>query len=430
MAYFAKPSVFDSLRSPVIAVCLLLVTSSTRTFSDEPIKVQLGKESAWVGEPVPLIITLYSVGPFSGTAAFELPEISVTTIIRGGSPTVGSETIDGESYLTQRHELSVFTRRTGEITIPPIPVRFSAKKSFTTDPEPVATQTTELTFESKRPDVPADLGIVVAASTLKTTEDWTPGSITELTTGDVVKRVVTREASGTTAMMMPAIDASAPTGVRIHNFDPVVRDTSNRGTVTAKREDIIKYQFEQSGTYTIPSIKVSWWDTTSEKLQQATLSERVFSVTGEMVQEETPNDETASTTLRWIFGSAGLLVVAIASLFCVRWLKPRLVDEERTAAAKVRAACRSNDPALAYQSWLQWKRGIGENLEDVLSQSDSFYKQLSLLRQHLYGDSQNAVVWSGEEFSESFRILRRRTLRTYSAKSKPADLPELNPIRS
>ena len=77
------------------------------------VRAEIVKDTAWTGEAVPLIITLYSPGPFSGTASFDLPELPRTAILRGGNPLVGSEEVDGESYFTQRHELTVYTQNAG-----------------------------------------------------------------------------------------------------------------------------------------------------------------------------------------------------------------------------------------------------------------------------------------------------------------------------
>ncbi len=77
----------------LVAVLLLIFTNlfSASSLAVEQVRAQLGKESAWAGEAVPLIITLYSPGPFSGTASFELPDLPRTAIVTGGRPIVGSE---------------------------------------------------------------------------------------------------------------------------------------------------------------------------------------------------------------------------------------------------------------------------------------------------------------------------------------------------
>ena len=78
-------------------VALLTTPSVDALAVDDPaadapnVRAELRKQSAWTGEPVPLVVTLYSPGPFSGAAAFDLPRLSRTTIVTTGSPLVGSD---------------------------------------------------------------------------------------------------------------------------------------------------------------------------------------------------------------------------------------------------------------------------------------------------------------------------------------------------
>ena len=87
----------------------------------EVVRAEIGKDTAWTGEAVPLIVTLYSPGPFSGTASFDLPKLPRTAFVKAGNPVVGSQDVDGESYFTQRHEFTVFTQTVGEIVVPGFP---------------------------------------------------------------------------------------------------------------------------------------------------------------------------------------------------------------------------------------------------------------------------------------------------------------------
>ena len=130
---------------------LLLLLCPSLSWAVDPVRAEVGKESAWTGEAVPLIITLYSPGPFSGTAAFDLPKVPLTAFVKTGNPVVASEKIDGETYFTQQHQFSLYTQSVGQLTIPSFPVRFAGKKTFTSAPEPVEGSTPELRFESKAP---------------------------------------------------------------------------------------------------------------------------------------------------------------------------------------------------------------------------------------------------------------------------------------
>ena len=67
-------------------ICLPSVSAAA-----EIVRAEIGKEAAWTGEAVPLIVTLYSPGPFSGTASFDLPKLPRTAFVKAGNPVVGSQ---------------------------------------------------------------------------------------------------------------------------------------------------------------------------------------------------------------------------------------------------------------------------------------------------------------------------------------------------
>ena len=219
----------SSLSLRVLCVLLFILSFCPAASAADVVRATLEKDEAWTGEGVPLVITLYSPGPFSGTASFDLPELPKTAFVKVGTPLVGSEEVDGESYITQRHEFTIFTQQAGEIVIPTFSIRFSGKKTFTSDPEPMGGATQELRFQSKRPPGTESMGVVISVSEMKVQQVWQPELTAEINAGDVIQRTITRTAEDTTAMMFPAVVASALDGVRIYDQQPIVEDKTERG---------------------------------------------------------------------------------------------------------------------------------------------------------------------------------------------------------
>ena len=266
---------------------LLLVACPSVSAAAEVVRAELGKDTAWTGEAVPLIVTLYSPGPFSGTASFELPELPKTTFVRAGNPLVGSEQIDDESYFTQRHEFTIYTQRSGAIVIPAFLVRFAGKKSFTSAAEPMEGSTQELRFQSTRPPGTEHLGLIVAARNMEVSQTWQPATIGPVQAGDVIARTISRRAVGTTAMMFPPIPIETPAGVRYYATDPIVQDFTERGASGAERSETIKYQFERAGTFQLPDLAVTWWDPDAGELKRQLLPGRLIDVQNEAVVADT-----------------------------------------------------------------------------------------------------------------------------------------------
>ncbi len=404
------------------------------TSAMDPVQATLGKETAWTGEAVPLVVTLYSPGPFSGTASFQLPELPRTALVKVGNPVVGSEDVDGESYLTQRYEFKLFTQQSGEIVIPEFRVRFSGKKTFTSEAEPVEGQTSKLRFMSKRPPGTEGMGFVVSATKMEFRQSWNPEQIQELQAGDIVHRTLQRTAEGTTAMMLPPAETNAPEGVSVHTASPEVYDNIDRGEATAHRKDIIKYQFQQTGLFATPDLIFVWWDPQEEVLKRETLSGTTFQVTTAHQQSLTDHGEVneKSSATVWIVATGALLLGFAMLITRMRhvWRQPHHAADVR-AARDLRAACRSNNASGAYSAlmaWLAVRRAI-----DGLDSTDANHEewrglrdQSDVLSRHLFARAAPDDSWHGRPLWEAFCKLQT-ALRRQSSRPHRTSLPTLNP---
>ena len=422
-------------------LCFLLFTSLTSDAqSADTVRATIETETAWTGEAVSLIVTLYSPGPFSGTASFALPELPRTAILKVGNPVVGTEVIDGETWFTQRHQFKLYTQQSGEVVVPPFAVRFKGKKTFTSDPEPMSGTTPELRFRSNRPPGTEKLGVVIATTQMNVEQTWSPHEAVTVTAGAVIQRTITRTALGTTAMMMPPASAMAPDGIRVYASDPTVEDNTSRGAARAVRRDTLKYQFQQAGTYELPDLAFSWWDTQSDELKRETLPGKTINV--ERVVTESEAVETIAEEaeksrwpiVAWIAG-----VVLIAGFCCkpviklVRQWRATRSSPQVVAARRVKAACRLNDASAAYAALLAWKRAI---LSSKTQSEERFTQAVSrtglrdewdALSSHVYSSHLKTTKWSGQRLNAIFTRSRTAIDAELSHEANESDLLALNP---
>ena len=414
---------------------LIALLRPADSFGSDLVRAELGKDTAWTGEPVPLVITLYSPGPFSGTASFDWPELPAVAFVQAGNPLVGSERIGSESYFTQRHEFAIYTQRTGAMVIPAFRVRFAGKQTFTSAAEPMEGFTPELRFRSVRPPGTESLGVVVAARQMEVSQTWQPDSILSVRPGDVITRTIVRRATGATAMMLPPVGIETPPGVRHYVSDPTVRDFTERGASLAVRSETIKYQFERSGTFQLPDLPVIWWDPDAQALKRVNLPGKKIDVDVEEVFEEPP---APTSEHRWPLAVLLLSLVMASGMLrkpAARWLAARRTrrnDAETVAARRLLAACQSNAAAEAYAAGLQWKRAAGREGESLserlpLGVATDFEHEWSLLSRHEYGAGEAIPPWTGERLAGAFADLRRALGRTSRARNAKGGLPALNP---
>lgn len=432
------PNSIFSLRA--LCALLFILLSCPSASAVDVVLSKLEREEAWAGEGVPLIITLYSPGPFSGTASFDLPELPQTVFVKVGSPLVGSEEVDGESYITQRHEFNIYTQQSGEIVIPAFSIRFSGKKTFTSDPEPMEGSTQEMRFQSMRPPGTESMGVVISVSEMKIEQAWQPELTTEIDAGDVIQRTITRTADDTTAMMFPAVVASAPNGVRIYAQQPIVEDKTERGDATAYRSDTIKYQFQQAGTFTLADMTFIWWDPKQEELKHETLHGSTVNVIATESATESTAEASKDAPTDWRVVVAVFVAICVVALL-LRAPTARLISywrivrnrPESLTARELRYACDSNDTAAAYSALLAWLSAMrsahgADAVDSVLNKVDHsvLQEQLNIMSQRLFASSVEPSTWDGSDLWAAFQHLSRG-LKHRSARIRTSSLPALNP---
>jgi hypothetical protein len=423
--------------NPAPLLALLACIAPASAWAAGIVRGELDQASAWTGEGVPLVITLYSRGPFASAPVFDLPRLPRSAIVKAGNPLVGSEDVDGESYFTQRHEFMVYTQSTGEIVLPPIRVRFEAKDSLEGEEHPVEGRTPELHFTSRRPPGTEALGAVVATTDMEILQEWTPAEPGRLKPGDVIERKVIRRASRTTAMMLPELSTRAPAGVRLYAGPPVVRDLLERGEFIAERTDTLKYQFERSGHYELPPLSFSWWDPETQSLRRQDIEGREVRVGGALASLVPGAMRNRSPALQLgIVASLALLALIVGRSVANlrrRW-QARERSPERLAASAVKAACRVDDARGAYSALIRWygimMRGDSAARLDGASigpEAMALREEANALAARNFGPASAGPGWDGSRLWSVFQRLRRRLRRSAGINASRPRLPPLNP---
>jgi hypothetical protein len=295
----------------------LIVFGIIGAVAQEPkVRASIGTQGdLWVGQRITLVVDLLAPGYFSGVAAFDLPNPPGLLLTPPeGSPVVSSETIDGTSYTVQRHELAVFARHAGAQTIPPFTVRFRFKRN-PLDKETIAAavKTEPVTFNAKLPPGAEKLGSLISARNLKVEEAWTPEP-DKAKAGDAFTRTITFTAPDVPAMALPPFPAEKIEGLGIYPKPPEVLDENNRGNLIGKRRETITYVCQSPGEFTIPAVRLTWFDLGAQKLQTIDFPARQLTVSANPALSSTATKKeyfVPWTALSWFLGAAAVTFIAI-----------------------------------------------------------------------------------------------------------------------
>jgi len=389
------------------------------------VKTTSDVEKAWMGQRVRFVVTLYSPGPFTGTPVFQIPELGDTVISKDGSPVVGSESIGGDSWITQRHEFNLYTQKTGTIQVPEFQVSFESKDDFLGDAKPRKGETEPFEFVSARPPGTDELPFVVSSSTLEVEESWSNDDEEELEAGEVVTRSIVRTATDTSAMFLDPFAAGQIDGVRVYVSDPSVEEVSERGVSKVSRTDVIRYQFAKGGHYEFPPITYSWWDPEGEKVRTVTLEGRSFTAKAPPV----PPEPTDWKRVAWLAALVALGVAASA-----RWAWPWLMSLYRSwheryhaplavASRSLRTTCRAGDASGAFVALMAWKHAAGIEGDFV----DPLAAPAAALSARLYAGESAQDSWEGRELLAAFRQVEADHRRRQRGVNHQQALPPLNP---
>lgn len=405
----------------------------------------------WVGQKVDITVELLSPTIFSGAADFAIPSVPGLIIMKaGGSPTVSSATIDGDTWSVQRHSLFAYAHRAEEFQIPAFQVKFAVPPKFGQPPIEQRLTTQPLVFEAKFPPEAEGLSLLISTSNLEVDESWQPsipdkGTI-ELAVGDAITRTIRLVADDVPGMALPPIVLPEPEGLSAYPNNPIVNDKEDRGSLRGSRTESTTYVCEVPGKYSLPIVSIPWLNTKSnelEKIRLDSVSINVVASKNEVVEDRetttAQDSESNRSFLGWLLGGLVVLIgggliwtnrEAIRGYFETEQMRAR--REESELFRNVLRACESESPARVYDAMVKW---LGTRLEGSQvatlqrfsdeQQSEDLTRQLEILQRCLVDSTRK---WSGAELaSELVKANRKQRMPWFSWNDEP--LTPLNPSK-
>jgi hypothetical protein len=370
-------------------------------------------DTIWVGQAVTIRVKLLTPGIFASAAAFDLPQVPGLVVVPpAGSPVVGSETIDDETYTTQLHELMALPQRAGDYSVPPFAIRFDSTETFGKPTRAEQVTTSPVSFTARLPPGAEGLSFLLTTTQLKVTETWQPDlNEKPVAAGTAFTRTVQVDADGLPGMLLPSFALNPPDGLRFYAHSPVVNDHSERGVLTGHRTEVSTLVCERSGDYELPAMTVSWWNPQDERLNHIELQGHSFTVTADpQTAESAKTHRTRSRIL-----AITLLFVIAAAISGWRlapgirgWWKARQTaraTSENELFHFLINACHSRDAHTTYRAFLAWRdsltKALGGEAEwkhAEMQWGPSFTQEVTRLESAAYGVRTPATTgWSPEE---------------------------------
>lgn len=404
-----------------------------------------------VGQAVVLNLTVMVPNYFTGVPEFPMIDVENAIVVQPNErPQHSNESIQGQVFAGIGVTYVIYPQQPGVFKLPPaeITVKYS--------PDPPTSVQVRLpmptvSFQAVIPPQAADLDYFLPTTSLAISQKFDK-ALKNLKVGDTVTRTVTITASKLRAMLIPPTMFEAPEGIAVYPQQPTVDDIKTAGSefVGGRRVDSATYLIRKEGDYTLPEIRVDWWNLASGKVQTSSLRSIHFTAASnpgyrpELAPEREPIAAPAAS--RRNRGKRDLRLAAIAAVWMLAlatplwiWSRfgPRIRKEwsasrraykssEAALFAKLLKACRANDAKETYSLFLVWLSRFrpGIPLGQFLSQINGteLAREVESLTSTLYGHS-NAAVWSGGRMIPALRRERSRG----GPRRHGSALPPLNP---
>jgi len=379
----------------------------------------------WVGQRVLVYLEILTTGfSFSGQR-FDMPRIEGGVLLQTDSSTLKlTEEIDGVHWQILRYDLSLFAQREGPLEIPAFGVYFVGSAGYG-KPETAFDLTTEaLKVELQLPPGADPSQPVVTSASLSIDEQWQPLQ-DEFTAGDALTRTITIQAENVSAIALPVMPPLQVEGIEALTEPAVVRDKTNRGTLTGYRQEQVSYLFQRQGEYQIPAWSISWWNPESKTLERHEFDSRRLTVAANPAAQPHPGATGALSQpdnerwWLWLLLVIGLMAVSMVGVYWIRpSLRRRYAEYQLSEPYRYKlalGACRANDPAQAFRLVSEWLARA------PVQRTAEFNKQWVEMQLVLVSKSGK---WSGAALADILADMRKQILLA----AKQVESQSLNPI--
>jgi len=387
-----------------------------------------------VGELVRVFLDVGTETRFSIAPRFsELRLPDAIALVPDPLPAKLSRVIDGRPVQFIRHVVVVFPLRPGRLEIPPLEV-IAGGEVDGRPTGPVSLATTALAIDVEA--VPgAGTGVVLPATPRLTVEESFDPQPGQLRMGDAVTRTVRLEAERSLGLMLPDLAFAGPDGVAVYPDPPRIEDDANRGRYRGRRVESVTYVFERPGRKQLPELRVPWWNSEAERLEEAVLPARQVTVIPSLAQVVELGVELARTQgpfwiaaalLLWTVRTPSQRVLAAARRIAHE-AQRRSQEGEAHAFRAFRRACRRGDADAMVSCFWRWRDRIDrtapprfEVLRDAAGHENAILDRFARAR---YGRDAKATP-TPRQVERAVRKLRRRLL---AGRPSMPRIPRLNP---
>ena len=377
-------------------------------------RVSLSSEEAYVGQMLTYRVKLYLALELQ-RGVLSAPVLQGAQIKQLGEDKDSNEIINGKRYRVIERAYAIIADQPGELTINGASfsgdVLVQAKRnggmfSFN-ESRPTQTQAPK-SVVLINPEPVEYQGQWLVSDLVVIKEDW-PESPVEYKVGDPITRTITLLASNTDETSLPELQLSVPSALKSYPEKPQRKSFVRDKQMVSQLMQTTAIVATKAGTYTLPKIKVPWWNPHLKQQQYATLPARTIVVTGGAAEIAT-NPPTTSTTANtdagyWPWISAILAILWLVTLML--WLNARKQQPQNTQPIPIekitpptnsrkalQSSCAAKDPTAVINALRAYFADVNAKpmtLQDIAKQSTELSSMVKALQQSAYSEQSTNI---------------------------------------
>ncbi len=348
-------------------------------------------------------------------------------------------TINGRPYRVIEVKHAIFPQKSGELVIPSMTFngrKSTGRRSFLSLGAGEALRRRSNPIRVTVKPVPASWPDApwIPARNLRIEESWS-ALPDELAVGDSVTRTLTLVAEGIDSSQLPEISPGNLEGVRAYPDQPRSENRTGNNGITAIGINSTALLITEPGAFTLPTIKIPWWDTDTDSLRYAELPARSFTVAAPAVAPTAPGAAAPIPTVtpaaagdlvqpinQWMWATLAALLGWLGTTVWLGWrlrvsrpaaAAPRETEQREAALFKAcLTACNANDSnatRAALQAWAQrylHRKGL-PRLADIAAhfESSELSGALEELERSLYAGGGD---WRGAPLALALKACRKQ----------------------
>jgi BatD DUF11 like domain len=451
------PIAFGKDISPAIQVTVKNSSSPNSVSPDGqstiPAKIflesSIDKKTGWVQSQIVYTVRLLRTVSIAGASITDPVTSDPDAIIHKISEDNYQTTRNGIRYEVFERRYAIYPQKSGQLKINPVTFegRVNAQQPMTIfDQFRMSGQMKRLRSKAISATIKAAPGTInlqdwLPASEVQLLEEWSD-DIQNIKTGDPVTRTITIAAEGLTAVQLPDLKFEEIDGLKQYPDKPITEDRPSSTGITGLKQIKVAIIPTVADSYTLPEIKLQWWNTKTRRSEYATIPEKVLTASGSAatsnitntaVPAQMQNIDDGQTTGEQQHAPVPTVAASdpmwkyIAMAFAIAWLitllllirRPKadasassinaqpVTPPLKPAIAAVKKHAADNDAVRTREALIEWARAAYEdehinNLSQIRKRcSPQLGETIRRLNESLYSKEHHS--WDGKDLLTSFK---------------------------